>query len=86
MTFAFELLVSWNVAFVATHNLRKRIVLKRSKIAQFYVWHSTFIFDFISTMVFIVQVRTGTLRKLDGQLRTYFAHQAAFIKVTGPHT
>ncbi|KAL0047426.1 hypothetical protein WJX82_003095 [Trebouxia sp. C0006] len=55
VTFAFELLVSWNVAFVATHNLRKRIVLKRSKIAQFYVWHSTFIFDFISTMVFIVQ-------------------------------
>lgn len=62
MTFAFELLLSWNVAFVVTHNLRKRIVLKRSKIAQFYVWHSTFIFDFISTMVFIVQVRTGTLQ------------------------
>lgn len=56
MTFAFELLVSWNVAFVATYNLRKRIVLKRSKIAEFYVWHSTFIFDFISTMVFVVQV------------------------------
>ncbi|KAA6419227.1 MAG: cation channel family, partial [Trebouxia sp. A1-2] len=55
VTFAFELLLSWNVAFVATHNLRKRIVLKRSKIAQFYVWHSTFIFDFISTMVFVVQ-------------------------------
>lgn len=58
VTFAFELLLSWNVAFVATHNLRKRIVLKRTKIAHFYVWHSTFIFDFISTMVFIVQVRT----------------------------
>ena len=68
VTFAFELLLSWNVAFVATHNLRKRIVLKRSKIAQFYVWHSTFIFDFISTMVFIVQVRT------------YVAHKAACIK------
>jgi len=68
VTFAFELLLSWNVAFVATHNLRKRIVLKRSKIAQFYVWHSTFIFDFISTMVFIVQVRT------------YLAHKAAFLK------
>lgn len=68
MTFAFELLLSWNVAFVATHNLRKRIVLKRSKIAQFYVWHSTFIFDFISTMVFIVQVHT------------YLALKAAFIK------
>ncbi len=68
VTFAFELLLSWNVAFVATHNLRKRIVLKRSKIAQFYVWHSTFIFDFISTMVFIVQVRTNV------------AHEPAFIK------
>ena len=56
ITFACELLSSWNVAYVATHNLRKRIVLKRSKIASFYVWHSTFIFDFISTMVFIVQV------------------------------
>lgn len=67
VTFAFELLLSWNVAFVATHNLRKRIVLKRSKIAQFYVWHSTFIFDFISTMVFVVQVRT------------YVAHKAAFF-------
>ncbi|KAL0037532.1 hypothetical protein WJX77_001322 [Trebouxia sp. C0004] len=55
VTFAFELILSWNVAFVATHNLRKRIVLKRSRIAQFYMWHSTFIFDFISTMVFIVQ-------------------------------
>ena len=61
VTFAFELLLSWNVAFVATHNLRKRIVLKRSKIAHFYVWHSTFIFDFISTMVFVVQVRTMLL-------------------------
>lgn len=64
VTFAFELLLSWNVAFVATHNLRKRIVLKRTKIAHFYVWHSTFIFDFISTMVFIVQVRTLLLHTI----------------------
>ena len=56
VTFAGELFLSWNVAFVATHNLRKRIVLKRSNIANFYVHHSTFLFDFISTMVFIVQV------------------------------
>ena len=56
VTFLAELLLNWNVAYVATHNLRKRIVLKRKRIAEFYVYHSTFLFDFISTMVFIVQV------------------------------
>lgn len=56
VTFAAELIMSWNVAFVATRNLRKRIVLKRRRIAHFYIWHSTFIFDTISTMVFIIQV------------------------------
>ena len=56
VTFATELIMSWNVAFVGTRNLRKRIVLKRRKIAHFYIWHSTFIFDTISTLVFIIQV------------------------------
>ena len=56
VTFAAELIMSWNVAFVATRNLRKRIVLKRRKIAHFYIWHGTFIFDTISTLVFIIQV------------------------------
>ena len=56
VTFAAELIMSWSVAFVATRNLRKRIVLKRRKIAHFYIWHSTFIFDTISTLVFIIQV------------------------------
>lgn len=56
VTFAAELIMSWNVAFVATRNLRKRIVLKRRNIAHFYIWHSTFIFDTISTLVFIIQV------------------------------
>lgn len=41
---------------MATRNLRKRIVLRRRKIAHFYIWHSTFIFDLISTLVFIIQV------------------------------
>lgn len=56
VTFAVELLLSWSVAYVATRNLRKRIVLRRRKIAQFYIWHGTFIFDLISTLVFIIQV------------------------------
>ena len=56
VTFAAELIMSWNVAFVATRNLRKRIVLKRRNIAHFYIWHGTFIFDTISTLVFIIQV------------------------------
>lgn len=56
VTFAAELIMSWHVAFVATRNLRKRIVLKRRRIAHFYIWHGTFIFDTISTMVFIIQV------------------------------
>ncbi|KAL3138951.1 hypothetical protein ABBQ32_005763 [Trebouxia sp. C0010 RCD-2024] len=55
VTFAVELLLSWSVAYVATRNLRKRIVLRRRKIAQFYIWHGTFIFDLISTLVFIIQ-------------------------------
>lgn len=62
VTFAAELIMSWNVAFVATRNLRKRIVLKRRKIAHFYIWHSTFIFDTISTLVFIIQVLLLLLR------------------------
>ena len=56
VTFALELLLSWSVAYVATRNLRKRIVLRRRKIAHFYIWHGTFIFDAISTLVFIIQV------------------------------
>lgn len=56
MTFALELLSSWSVAYVATRNLRKRIVLRRRKIAHYYIWHGTFIFDLISTLVFIIQV------------------------------
>ena len=56
-TFAIELFLGWNVAFVATHNLRKRVVLKRRKIFWFYFWHGSFVFDFISTCVFIAQVR-----------------------------
>ena len=58
VTFLAELTLNWNVAYVATHNLRKRIVLKRKHIANFYVYHSTFLFDLISTIVFIVQVGT----------------------------
>ncbi|KAA6417271.1 MAG: cyclic nucleotide-binding [Trebouxia sp. A1-2] len=54
-TFAIELFLGWNVAFVATHNLRKRVVLRRRKIFWFYFWHGSFIFDFISTCVFIAQ-------------------------------
>jgi hypothetical protein len=56
-TFAIELFLGWNVAFVATHNLRKRVVLRRRKIFWFYFWHGSFIFDFISTCVFIAQVK-----------------------------
>ena len=55
-TFVIELLLGWNVAFVVTHNLRKRVVLRRSKIIKYYVWNGSFIFDFISTCVFIAQV------------------------------
>ncbi|DBA74007.1 hypothetical protein WJX77_011223 [Trebouxia sp. C0004] len=54
-TFAIELFLGWNVAFVATHNLRKRVVLRRRKIFWFYFWHGSFIFDFVSTCVFVAQ-------------------------------
>ena len=66
VTFAAELIMSWNVAYVATRNLRKRIVLKRRKIAHFYIWHSTFIFDAISTLVFIIQVLLLLLLLFEG--------------------
>ena len=70
-TFAIELFLGWNVAFVATHNLRKRVVLRRRKIFWFYFWHGSFIFDFISTCVFIAQVKLHALlsaQKHVGQL------------------
>jgi len=55
-TFAVELLLGWNVAYVATHKHRKRMVLKRTRIACFYVFKGTFVFDIIATSVFIAQV------------------------------
>lgn len=54
-TFAIELFLGWNVAYVATHNLQKRVILKRRKIAQFYVFKGSFIFDLISTIIFVAQ-------------------------------
>ncbi|DBB12369.1 TPA: hypothetical protein ACH3X3_005184 [Trebouxia sp. C0006] len=54
-TFAVELLLGWNVAYVATHKHRKRMVLKRTRIACFYVFKGTFVFDIIATSVFIAQ-------------------------------
>ena len=55
-TFAIELFLGWNVAYVATHNMNMRVVLRRRKIAQFYVFKGSFILDLISTIVFIAQV------------------------------
>lgn len=55
-TFAMELLLGWNVAYVATHKRRQCVVLKRTRIACFYVFKGTFVFDIISTTVFIAQV------------------------------
>lgn len=55
-TFAIELLLGWNVAYVVTHRHRKRMVLKRTRIACFYMFKGTFVVDIISTCVFIAQV------------------------------
>ncbi len=41
---------------MATHKHRKRMVLKRTRIACFYVFKGTFVFDIIATSVFIAQV------------------------------
>ena len=55
-TFTMELLLGWNVAYVATHKHRKQMILKRTRIACFYVFKGTFVFDIIATSVFIAQV------------------------------
>ena len=55
-TLTVELLLGWKVAFVASHNMRKKVVLRRSSIACFYTRHGNFAFDFISTCLFVAQV------------------------------
>lgn len=61
VSFAIELVLGWNVAYVATHKSQKLLILKRRQIASYYIRKGSFPFDFISTVIFVVEVRSAVL-------------------------
>ena len=58
VSFAIELVLGWNVAYVATHKSQKCLILKRRQIAAYYIRNGSFPFDFISTVIFVAEVRS----------------------------
>ncbi|KAK9836539.1 hypothetical protein WJX74_002745 [Apatococcus lobatus] len=54
--FATDLFLGFHIGFIATHNLRKRVVLDGRAVARYYTKHGSFAIDLMSTLVWIIEI------------------------------
>lgn len=49
--------MNFNVAFIVTHNFKRKMITDPRAIANYYVRRGTFRYDVISTLAWLTQVR-----------------------------
>lgn len=55
------MLLGFNVAFVVTYNMKRRMVFDGKAVAMYYVKKGTFVYDFLSSVAWVAQVIVWSL-------------------------